>query len=56
MAETKCGCCFFFLLKLDTGCCSTILDLPFIARRPRRVFPTSFTGDVTLKLARNNGG
>ena len=30
-------------------------DLPFIARRPRRVLPTSFTGDVTLKLARTTG-
>ena len=43
------------LLKLDSSPGSAILDLPFIARRPRRVLPTSFTGDVTLKLAGTTG-
>ena len=43
---------FFFgsWLKLDTWPCSSILDLPFIARSPRPVLPTSFAGDVTSKL------
>ena len=45
----------FFGLKLDTWPCFAILDLPFIARHPRRVLPTSFTGDVTTKLAGATG-
>ena len=40
---------------MDSSPGSAILDLPFIARRPRRVLPTSFTGDVTLKLAGMTG-
>ena len=43
-----------FWLKLDTWPRSAILDLPFIARGPRPVLPTSLTGDVTLKLTRDN--
>ena len=41
----------FVGLKLDNWPRSTILELLFIARHPRRVPPTSFTGDVTTKLA-----
>ena len=54
MVETKCGCHFVWL-KLDTWPHSAILDLPFIARHLGRVLPTSFTGDVTSKLARMTG-
>ena len=55
MVETKRGCRFLWL-KLDTWPRSAILDLPFIARRPRRVLPTSFTADVMSKLARGDWG
>ena len=54
MIETKCNC-RIFSLKLDSSPDSAILDFPFIARRPSRVLPTSFTGDVTLKLAGTTG-
>ena len=40
---------------MDSSPGSAILDLLFIARRPRRVLPTSFTGDVTLKPAGRTG-
>ena len=53
MVETKCGCLFLWL-KLDTWPRSAILDLPFIAGRPGRVLPTSFTADFTSKLARDD--
>ena len=46
----------FSWLKLDTWPRSAILDLPFIARRPRWVLPTSFTADVTSKLTRDDWG
>ena len=46
----------FFWLKLDTWPRSAILDLLFIARRPRRVLPSSFTGDITTKLTGDNRG
>ena len=49
MVETKWGCRFFWL-KLDTSPRSAILDFPSIIRR---VLPTSYTGDATLKLADN---
>ena len=42
MVEPKCGFRLFWL-ELDTWPRSAISDLLFIARRPRRVLPTSFT-------------
>ena len=30
------------------------LDLPLFARRPRRIFPTSLTGDVTSEIAEDD--
>ena len=37
-------------LRLDAA----ILDLPLFARRPRRIFPTSLTGDVTSEIAEDD--
>ena len=33
---------------------AAILDLPLFARRPRRIFPTSLTGDVTSEIAEDD--
>ena len=55
MVETKCGC-RFLCLKLDIWPRSAISYLPFSTRRPRRVLLTSFTADVTSKLARDDWG
>ena len=30
------------------------MDLPLFARRPRRIFPTSLTGDVTSEIAEDD--
>ena len=45
-----------FWLKLDTWPRSVILDLLFIARHPRQVLPTSFTGNITSKLGGDDWG
>ncbi|KAL9973819.1 hypothetical protein ACROYT_G020322 [Oculina patagonica] len=43
-------------MKFNRWTGSAILDLPFIARRPRRTFPTSLAGDVTSKFAGDDWG
>ncbi|KAL9980832.1 hypothetical protein ACROYT_G009470 [Oculina patagonica] len=43
-------------MKFNRWTGSAILDLPFIARRPRRTSPTSLAGDVTSKFAGDDWG
>ena len=41
-------------LKSHSWLDAAILDLPLFSRRPRRIFPTSLTGDVTSEIAQDD--
>ena len=43
-----------FWLQSHSWLGAAILDLPLFARRPRRIFPKSLTGDVTSEIAEDD--